>query len=537
MPTTLEQLQYGFDRDSRRTWRQRATTQGWDNAYVYDSLSQVIGDDCGDLNQARNAIAGIPSNGSRWQYDQTGNWHGYQTLANGVASLSQARTHDKGNRLMEVGDAATMRTDRAGRMLETVPGPGGDWNKGYRITWDAWSRIVSVASVEGETITPVASYGYDGLTRRITRYTNAEGVTLNSYYNDAWRPVEERKNSETTASASYLWGARHRDDLVRRDRAVGSSTLNETRYILMDYFSPASITDESGDVTERYQFSAFGLRTILNPDFTVRSDSECGMEFAFQGQFEDAETNWLNYGYRYYLPALGRWSCKDPIGERGGLNLYGMTDNNPFNSIDFFGLAADNCYYIWIPILVPPGEKQARPAHAAMGHRPSGSTEPVTIFGTDMDGNWKDEGTYDPKTGKYDGGKQGKLYECCCLSDEEYKRLKDRISALRAGKVPEGSNGAGGNLPNNDLIPFNSSSPTGVPYNCATCTSMATSGLGGVPTSNTWNKKPSEVYPEGGAGLSDFWKTVMEQYKQMEAAVKASKCSVKHNGVPEGNPY
>jgi len=40
MPTTLEQLQYGFDRDSRRTWRQRATTQGWDNAYVYDSLSQ-----------------------------------------------------------------------------------------------------------------------------------------------------------------------------------------------------------------------------------------------------------------------------------------------------------------------------------------------------------------------------------------------------------------------------------------------------------------------------------------------------------------
>jgi len=344
MSTTLEQLQYGFDRDSRRTWRQRATTQGWDNAYVYDSLSQVIGDDRGDLNLARNAIAGIPSNGSRWQYDETGNWHGYHTQVDGVATLAQSRTHDKGNRLMEVSDAAVMRTDRAGRMLETVPGPANDWNSSYQITWDAWSRIVRVASVEGETVTPEAAYGYDGLTRRITRYTDEEDVTQHSYYNDEWRPVEDRKDSETTASASYLWGSRHRDDLVRRDRAMGGTTLNESRYILMDYFSPASITDEAGDVTERYQFSAFGLRTILNPDFMVRSDSECGMEFSFQGQFEDVETGWLNYGYRYYLPALGRWACKDPIREIGGVNLFATCENNPENNVDHLGLkSGDDC--------------------------------------------------------------------------------------------------------------------------------------------------------------------------------------------------
>jgi RHS repeat-associated protein len=339
MSTTLEQLQYGFDRDSRRVWRQRAITQGWDNAYAYDSLSQVIGDDRGDLNQAHNAIAGTPANGARWQYDETGNWHGYETLADGASTLSQSRTHDKGNRLMEVSDAAAMRTDRAGRMLETVPGPAGDWSKGYQITWDAWSRIVGVASVDGETITPVAAYAYDGTTRRITRYIDEEEVTLHSYYNDEWRPVEERKNSESTAAASYLWGSRHRDDLVRRDRAVGGTALNETRYILMDYFSPAAITDEEGEVTERYQFSAFGLRTILNPDFTVRSDSECGMEFSFQGQFEDIETGWMNYGYRYYLTALGRWACKDPIGIRGGINLYIASRNSLTNQVDFLGLA------------------------------------------------------------------------------------------------------------------------------------------------------------------------------------------------------
>ena len=129
------------------------------------------------------------------------------------------------------------------------------------------------------------------------------------------------------------------DDLVRRDRAVGGDILNETRYVLMDYFSPASITDETGNVTERYQFSAFGLRTILSPAYTVRNSSECEMEFGFQGQFEDADTGWLNYGYRYYLPELGRWTCKDPVGEVGGTNLYAMVANNPVGVVDRFGLS------------------------------------------------------------------------------------------------------------------------------------------------------------------------------------------------------
>jgi len=339
MSTPLEQLQYGFDRDSRRTWRQRATTQGWDNAYAYDSLNQVTAGNLGTLNLAHSAIAGVPSARSSWQYDETGNWHGYQTQADGAPALTQERRHDKGNRLMDVSGAAMMRTDRAGRTTQTVPGPADDWSSSYQITWDAWSRITAVASVDEEaTVTPVATYAYDGLTRRITRYMAAADTTLHSYYNDLWRPVEERLDAATTAAASYLWGSRHRDDLVRRDRAVGGTTLNETRYMLMDYFSPASITDETGAVTERYQFSPFGLRTILNPDYTVRSDSECALEFAFHGQFCDAETGWYNYGYRYYLPALGRWVCKDPIMEAGGDNLYAITNNDSVNKVDLFGL-------------------------------------------------------------------------------------------------------------------------------------------------------------------------------------------------------
>jgi RHS repeat-associated protein len=108
----------------------------------------------------------------------------------------------------------------------------------------------------------------------------------------------------------------------------------------MDYFNPAAITDAAGDVKERYAFTAFGVRAILNPDFTVRSSSECALEFGFQGQFLDSESGLMNYGYRYYSPQMGRWTCKDSIEEDGGLNLYEFVANDGVNWVDHLGLAS-----------------------------------------------------------------------------------------------------------------------------------------------------------------------------------------------------
>jgi RHS repeat-associated protein len=48
------------------------------------------------------------------------------------------------------------------------------------------------------------------------------------------------------------------------------------------------------------------------------------------------------YGYRWYDPLTGRWPSRDPIGERGGLNLYGFVTNDGVNRVDDTGLAKLN---------------------------------------------------------------------------------------------------------------------------------------------------------------------------------------------------
>jgi uncharacterized protein RhaS with RHS repeats len=53
--------------------------------------------------------------------------------------------------------------------------------------------------------------------------------------------------------------------------------------------------------------------------------------------------------FRQYDAALGRWLSRDPIGEAGGLNLYGYVHSDPINCVD------PNGQFAFIPFLVGMG--------------------------------------------------------------------------------------------------------------------------------------------------------------------------------------
>ena len=52
--------------------------------------------------------------------------------------------------------------------------------------------------------------------------------------------------------------------------------------------------------------------------------------------------NYRYYNYRYYDPLTGRWPSRDPIEEKGGMNLYGFVGNNAIAASDILGLVSES---------------------------------------------------------------------------------------------------------------------------------------------------------------------------------------------------
>jgi len=336
-----DRIQYGYDMAGNRTWRKNlaATQGGQDFDYRYDGLYQVKESSLGTLNLNQTAIGGVPAADEQFAYDATGNWTKHTERESGTVTLDQSRKSNKDNQLTQVdGSSEGLSYDKVGNATKVVPTVDGDWDTSYALTWDAWNRLIEVKDDHAQT---VAVYAYDGTFRRITKTVASD--TTHFFYNDQWKCVEERINSEAAPKQQYIWGARpgHRDELVLRDRDTNhDGTLNERLYTAMEYFNPTSVMDASGEVQERYRFSAFGNRTVMAPDWSERTASSFAVEFGFQGQFRDAGTGWYDYGFRYYVPEQGRWASRDPIGEAGGINLYGFVGNGPTGKIDSLGLFA-----------------------------------------------------------------------------------------------------------------------------------------------------------------------------------------------------
>ncbi len=59
--------------------------------------------------------------------------------------------------------------------------------------------------------------------------------------------------------------------------------------------------------------------------------------FRFSTKYQDDESDLLYYGYRYYNPSTGRWISRDPIEERGAVNIYSFVDGDPISAVDVDG--------------------------------------------------------------------------------------------------------------------------------------------------------------------------------------------------------
>jgi RHS repeat-associated protein len=126
--------------------------------------------------------------------------------------------------------------------------------------------------------------------------------------------------------------------LLAVERNVAGSNTWDIRYTHADANGNIiALTNSSGAVSARYRYDAFGK--VLNATDVDNSGWVNHNIHGFSSKPRFGNQGLLYYGYRWYSPSLGRWINRDPIEERGGMNLYGFVGNDGVGMWDLLGLA------------------------------------------------------------------------------------------------------------------------------------------------------------------------------------------------------
>ena len=268
-----------------------------------------------------------------WTLDALGNWR--QFSDDGAA---QTRGVNAANEITSTSGIATPGYDRAGNML----------SDGTRHSkYDGWNRLVEVrADDSGDPGDVSATYEYDGTNRRIEKAVTAEGGGPSHehyFYNNQWQMLEERSvdgEGATISSNQYVWSPRYIDaPVVRYHDGNGDGDLLDTgdnvRYYTSDanHNVTATIDAASGEVVERYVYTAYGAALAYDADWSTSAAPAIDGPL-YCGYWFDAETGLNQVRNRYYSSALGTFISRDPIGYRGGIHLYEHVRDNPLIRVD-----------------------------------------------------------------------------------------------------------------------------------------------------------------------------------------------------------
>ncbi len=348
-----DRIKYGYDRSSNRIWRQNtvadALSKHFDELYGNDLINRLKDLERGTLNSNKDAITN-ESFAECWSLDETGNWQKYleDTDGDGTWDLNQSRTNNKVNEITNITESAgpswaTPAYSKAGNMT-TIP-QSADPIKSYTATYDAWNRLVKL--IDADSSDTVAEYEYDGAKRRTIQKSYASGTideTRHLYYTEPskWQVIEERVGTSTTPEQQHIWGLRYIDDILLRDRDTNNNgTLNERLYGMQDAnWNVTALNNTSGEVQERYAYSAYGTPMFLTAAFGNRASSSYDWNTLYAAYNWDTFSQMFCVRNRWCHPILGCWIQRDPFGISSGTNLYQYVGSRSLTTRDASGLLA-----------------------------------------------------------------------------------------------------------------------------------------------------------------------------------------------------
>ena len=298
----ISQHQYGYDNVGRRTSHVEnivGTTTSY--TYNYDNLDRMssVYQNGGttlvesyDYDQFNNRRTRQPNGSSAYHY-----------LYDSAQQLNEIRSDSDTGTVV-----ASFGYDDSGNMISK-----NESGVTRALTYDAQERLVQVSGSNISTET----YAYDHEGRRIEK---TSGGTSNRYVYSGPSIWSEYSASWGAALAHYTY--------TGLDKRIIRSTAGDASYYHNDGLgSVVAVSDTAGVTQASTRFDAWGS-VIASTGSTP---------FGFTGREMDA-TGLSYFRARYYDSTMGRFTQRDPIGFRGGLNPYTYVGNSPQNFTDPLGL-------------------------------------------------------------------------------------------------------------------------------------------------------------------------------------------------------
>jgi RHS repeat-associated protein len=225
-------------------------------------------------------------------------------------------------------------------------------------TYDAENRLLTMqhrsevigAGMLGYADVRKLEFTYDYLGRRVQKIVRGGWngswftaiLSIRKYLYDGWNVIAEFDATGTlTLVRSYTWGL----DVTGSPGAAGGVGA-----LLQFYDHAASKTylasyDGNGNVAALFNADSGAFAAVYEYGpageplrAEVIDSAVADQPFRFSTKFTDRETGLVYYGQRYYSATLGRFINRDPIGEAGGINLYGFCANDGVNGWDYLGM-------------------------------------------------------------------------------------------------------------------------------------------------------------------------------------------------------
>ena len=277
-------------------------------SYTYDELHRLTEE---NINGGDRTIA--------YTYDNVGNRLSRTDSVEGTTTY----TYDANDRLLSetlTQDGSTVQTvgysyDANGNLISRVQDTNGT-TETTSYTWNDDNRLVQAELPNGD----VATYEYDSEGIRVSSMVNGETTEYLIDKNRPYAQVLEEFRSDQL-QAFYVYG----HDLISQER--GTDT---TFYQVDGLGSTRILTDETGNLTDSYDYEAFGELIEFS------GDTENSYRFAGE-QFDETLGDYYLRD-RFYDPSSGRFTRRDSFeGWKDGpktLNKYTYANNDPGNSTD-----------------------------------------------------------------------------------------------------------------------------------------------------------------------------------------------------------